>query len=77
MLILHRKTGESLVLDGNIKITVIESGSDGVKLAIDAPQDVKILREELIEAMKANKEAATDMQKVKKLKGLLKKDFGE
>ena len=66
MLILRRKTGESLILNENIKITVLESGSDGVRLAIDAPKQVQILREELVEATKANQE------KLEKLKGMLK-----
>lgn len=74
MLILRRKTGESLILNENIKITVLESGSDGVRLAIDAPKQVQILREELVEATKANQEAvaAVDKEKLEKLKGMLK-----
>ena len=74
MLILRRKTGESLILNENIKLTVLESGSDGVRLAIDAPKQVQILREELVEAGKANKEAvaAMDKEKLEKLKGMLK-----
>lgn len=60
MLILRRKAGESLILNDNIKVTVLESGSDGVRLAIDAPKEVQILREELVEARKANQEAAAD-----------------
>lgn len=74
MLILKRKTGESLILNENIKITVLESGSDGVRLAIDAPRHVQILREELVEATKANQEAvvAVDKAKLEKLKGILK-----
>lgn len=48
MLILRRKAGESLILNGNIKVTVLEGGSDGVRLAIDAPKEVQILREELV-----------------------------
>lgn len=74
MLILRRKTGESLILNENIKITVLESGNDGVRLAIDAPKQVQILREELVEATKANKEAAAaaDKEKLEKLKGILK-----
>ncbi len=74
MLILRRKTGESLIVDENIKITVLESGSDGVRLAIDAPKQVQILREELVEATKANQEAvaAVDKEKLEKLKGILK-----
>ena len=74
MLILRRKTGESLILNENIKITVLESGSDGVRLAIDAPKQVQILREELVEATKSNQEAvaAVDKEKLEKLKGMLK-----
>ena len=74
MLILRRKTGEALFLNENIKITVLESGSDGVRLAIDAPKQVQILREELVEATKANQEAvaAVDKEKLEKLKGMLK-----
>ena len=74
MLILRRKSGESLILNENIKITVLESGSDGVRLAIDAPKQVQILREELVEATKANQEAvaAVDKEKLEKLKGMLK-----
>ena len=74
MLILRRKTGESLILNDNIKITVLESGADGVRLAIDAPKQVQILREELVEATKANQEAvaAVDKEKLEKLKGMLK-----
>lgn len=74
MLILRRKTGESLILNENIKITVLESGADGVRLAIDAPKQVQILREELVEATKANQEAiaAVDKEKLEKLKGMLK-----
>ena len=74
MLILRRKTDESLILNDNIKITVLESGADGVRLAIDAPKQVQILREELVEATKANQEAvaAVDKEKLEKLKGMLK-----
>lgn len=75
MLILRRKAGESVILGDDIKITVVECGSEGVRLAIDAPKDVQILREELAEATKANKEAAAaaaaDKEKIKELKGML------
>ena len=55
MLLLKRRVGESLILDGKIKITVVASGTEGVKLAIDAPREVSVLREELVEAASANK----------------------
>lgn len=76
MLILRRKTGESLILGDNIKITVVESNSDGVRLAIDAPKEVSVLREELAEAMKANQEAVAHInkEKMEKFKGLFKEN---
>jgi carbon storage regulator len=59
MLILQRKKGQELTIGDNICITVLDVGNDWVKLAIDAPRDISILRSELIEAASANKEAAS------------------
>jgi carbon storage regulator len=50
MLVLSRKENESIVIDGRIKITVVKIGGDKIRLGIEAPQDVPILRSELIEA---------------------------
>ena len=57
MLILRRKKNESLLIGENIRITIIECAADGVRLAIDAPKQISILREELSEAEQANKTA--------------------
>ncbi|WP_422446910.1 carbon storage regulator CsrA [Thermoanaerobacterium sp. DL9XJH110] len=60
MLVLTRKIGESLLIGSRIKVTVIEIEGDRVKLAVDAPKDVKILREELYcEIAGENKKAAS------------------
>lgn len=73
MLILRRKKNESLLIGENIRITIIECASDGVRLAIDAPKQVSILREELSEAEQTNKLALTpNMDSVWKLQSLLK-----
>ena len=58
MLILTRKQGESFMLGDNIEISITEVNGDRVRIAIDAPKDVKILRKELVDAMALNKEAA-------------------
>lgn len=58
MLILYRKKGEAIVIGDNITVSVVESGSDGVRLAIDAPRTIPIMRQELMEAVQANREAA-------------------
>lgn len=47
MLVLTRKAGEKVVLDGNIVVTVVEVQGNRVKLAFEAPDDVLILRGEL------------------------------
>ncbi len=57
MLILRRKKNESILIGNSIRITVIESASDGVRLAIDAPKQISILREELSIAEQENKSA--------------------
>lgn len=50
MLILGRRVGERLIIGENIVLTVLESrgGSTQIRLGIEAPDDVKIIREELI-----------------------------
>jgi len=58
MLILQRRKGESLKIGENITVSISDMGADWVKLAIDAPNDIKIMRAELIEAAGLNKEAA-------------------
>ncbi len=52
MLILSRKLGESVLLDDKITITVIEVSKGVVKLGIDAPKEMLILRKELEEVVK-------------------------
>lgn len=55
MLVISRKHGESIVIAGSIKITVLSTGNDKVTIGIDAPKNVKVMREELIETIEANK----------------------
>ncbi len=59
MLILRRKKNESLLIGDSIRITIIECAADGVRLAIDAPKQISILREELSEAEQTNKRSLT------------------
>jgi len=48
MLVLSRKPGENIIIDGNITLTVVEVTGKVVRLGIDAPPAVRILREELM-----------------------------
>lgn len=47
MLVLSRKPGERILIGKDVKITVIRVGPNSVRLGIDCPKDVPILREEL------------------------------
>lgn len=47
MLVLSRKSGESIVIQNNIKITVLEISGNQVKLGFEAPDYVPIYREEI------------------------------
>ncbi len=58
MLILQRRKGQSLSINDNITLTVVDVGSDWVKLSIDAPRDIPVLRSELKEAAAENLKAS-------------------
>lgn len=59
MLILQRRVGERIVVDGTIEITVAEITKRGVRLAVRAPRGVTVLRGETHDAVVAsNAEAA-------------------
>jgi carbon storage regulator len=47
MLVLTRKAGESILIGDNIKVRVLEARGSQVRIGIEAPDDVKIFREEI------------------------------
>lgn len=58
MLILQRKAGESVFIGEEIEISVLSVDAGRVRLAIQAPKSVSILRSELKSAAATNREAA-------------------
>ncbi len=52
MLVLSRKLGEEIVIDGGIRITVVDIDRGKIRLGITAPKDVNIWRAELSEGYK-------------------------
>ncbi len=58
MLILRRRAGEKLLIGDQISVTVLDVNDNGVRLAIDAPKEIMILRSELKKAVDANRDAA-------------------
>ncbi|MDP6477994.1 MAG: carbon storage regulator CsrA [Nitrospinaceae bacterium] len=60
MLVLTRKVGESIKINDNVKITVIEVKGKNIRLGIEAPKTTKIYREEVFLKIKEeNKIAAS------------------
>jgi carbon storage regulator len=48
MLVLSRKTGEKIRIGDNVTVTIVRIGPNNVRLGIDAPRDLNIVREELV-----------------------------
>lgn len=48
MLILNRRQGEAILIDGGIRIIVLSSDRRGARIGIEAPTSVNIQREELL-----------------------------
>ena len=53
MLVLSRKKNESIVINDDITVTVVEIRGDKVRLGIEAPKDVTVHRREVYEAIQA------------------------
>jgi carbon storage regulator len=51
MLVLSRKLGESIILDGSIKVTVVAVDRNKVRIGIEAPPEVPVHREEIFRAI--------------------------
>ncbi|MCP4122430.1 MAG: carbon storage regulator CsrA [Bacteroidetes bacterium] len=57
MLKLTRKTGETLIIGDDTEVTVLSVDGNQVKIGIDAPEDITILREELYRQVKEEEAA--------------------
>ena len=51
MLVLSRKLNESIIIDDQIKITIVEIRGDKIRLGIEAPKNVSVHRREIYEAI--------------------------
>lgn len=73
MLVLTRRVGEKIMIGEDIVITVLKIEGNSVKIGIEAPRYVKILREELYEELKSENIKASGVSK-DDLKGVLRND---
>lgn len=67
MLVVTRKPGESILVSDNIEISVLEISKDKVKIGINAPKEVKIVRSELKTLRQTNEQAAASTRGIKQL----------
>ena len=58
MLYLTRKIGDSVVINDNIEVTVVEVRGKSIKLGFDFPQEVTVLRRELYDKIQEENRAA-------------------
>lgn len=76
MLVLSRKEDQSIVIGENITIKIVSLEKGAVKIGIDAPKEMSIIRSELIEEIKQSNKAAArgaGTQELHSLSELLKK----
>jgi carbon storage regulator len=77
MLALTRKIGEQIIINDNIIVTVVDIKGDNIRLAIEAPREIKIYRGEIYQAIAAeNKEATApvDIRQLDILRSLPKRE---
>ena len=60
MLVLSRKLNETILIGENIRVTLLGITGDKIKIGVDAPRDVRVFREELLEATRSTNMQALD-----------------
>lgn len=56
MLILTRRVGETIVINDNIRVTVLAAKGNQLRLGIDAPPEIEVHREEIFNRIKNDEE---------------------
>lgn len=59
MLILGRKAGEAILIGGDVRIVVLSADRKGVRLGIEAPADVRVIRDEIVGSVAEENRRAT------------------
>jgi carbon storage regulator len=63
MLVLSRKKNESIVINNDITIVVVEIRGDKVRLGVEAPKEVPVHRREVYDAIKRSEQSSDDSAK--------------
>ncbi len=75
MLVLQRKEGQSILIGEDIEIKIMAVNGHSIKIAIEAPKDVSIVRKELQEAIEANQSAVVSEFDVKEIQAFLQHEI--
>jgi len=70
MLILSRKTNEKIMIGDEISISIIEIRGDQVRIGVDAPKSVKVFRQEVYDAIRAENRAAAESASILPVLGI-------
>ncbi len=76
MLILSRKPGDAILIDGGIRVIVLACDGGSVRLGIEAPRSVGIVREEIVQSVADENVRAGATQEHKKWLDRLRGDDG-
>jgi carbon storage regulator len=67
MLVLTRKSDESIKIGENVTITIVDISGGKVKIGVDAPKEIRVIRSEVYETEKLNSAAAISVTDVENL----------
>lgn len=70
MLALTRKKGESLVINNNVEVTILDIRGDQIKIGIMAPKDVPIYRKEVFLQIQEENKAALSSGSLEELQNI-------
>ena len=68
---LTRKKGESIMINNDIEISILEIRGDQIKISISAPKDVPVYRKEVYLQIQKENEEAISADGIEVLKGIL------
>jgi len=62
MLVLSRKKSQRILIGDNIAVTVVQIGNGTVRIGIEAPRDVNVIRDELLEIAQDQPQGASNVE---------------
>ena len=76
MLILSRRVGDAILVEGGIRIVILACDRKGVRIGVEAPPDVSILREEIVTQIASENRRAGATVEIRDLLGVANREPG-